>query len=121
MAVLIALLGILAIALGVLFQDRLRGDDSPTNLAQRYLGAVVSGDRFTLLMLTHSGRDLTATVAERIERYRQVSPDELTVDYEAHSVAAYLLNVRIERDGRPFDEVGLQYIGQRWYIVGFSD
>lgn len=104
-----------------MFQAQFRGDDSPDDVAARYVEAARAGDRVTLFLLTHPDRDLSVMLDRRVERYREIGAEELTISLEAHSVAAYFVDVRVEHAGRPFDQIGLQHIGRRWYIVNVEE
>jgi hypothetical protein len=99
-----------------------RGASSPEEVTTRYLAAMLKGDRGAVLWLMPTNRELPAPVDERIERYRAVGSDPLTVEHWRHSEASYLRGARISRRGALFDEIGIQlFYAGRWYLIHFPD
>jgi hypothetical protein len=107
-------------------QDEFRGGSSPEEVAARYITAMKRGDEFAVLWLMHPDREQRGPVAERIERYRLIADEQPAIELVPHSVAAYLVGVRISVNGDPFDEIVVQHFGTggsraRWFLVWFHE
>jgi len=84
------------------------------------------GDEFAVLWLMHPDREQRGPVAERIERYRRIAGEQLAFELVPHSVAAYLVGVRINLHEVSFDEIVVQHVGTggtrgRWFVVWFHE
>ena len=82
-----------------------RGASSSEEVTARYLAAMLKGDRGAVLWLMPTNRERPAPVDERIERYRAVGSDPLTVEHWRNSESSYLRGARISRGGALFDEI----------------
>jgi len=121
-AVLLIALGLVAITVGALFvQDKLRGGDTPGDVAESYVAAASAGDTSRVLRLMPSEREDPSAARAHADRLRGINSEAVLIDYVPNQTASYIVTARISYRGVSVDEVVLQKFGRRWYLVHFPE